>query len=246
MSTPTVHIVDDDLNLCRELGRLLRSHDYSVECHSSAAQFLCRQQLFAPACLVLDLKNPAIDSLDLQAMLSRHDSYIPIVFISGCTDVDTIVRAMKAGAVDFLTKPLNEERLLLAVHSALILSEEALIRRNKMRRDKAAFISLTRREQEVCLRVAQGLLNKQVGYELGTSEKTVKSQRARMMQKLGANSLPEIVLLVERLRSAGALPAVTAPQPPARMPAPVADRLRSRISATLPLAMPRSESQPAA
>jgi FixJ family two-component response regulator len=206
MPTSTVHIVDDDVSLCRAIGRLLRTHNYNVLCYSSPSQFLARPILQGPACLLLDLKMPEYTGLDLQEMLAHRDGLLPIIFMSGFADIETSVRAMKAGAVDFLTKPFDEQHLLSAVESALALSEQAQAKRDKVRKDQAAFVSLTRREREVCLRIAQGLLNKQVGYELGTSEKTVKSQRARVMQKLGADSLPDIVRLVERLRAAGTIP----------------------------------------
>jgi FixJ family two-component response regulator len=113
---------------------------------------------------------------------------------------------MKAGAVDFLTKPFDDHQLIAAVQAALTLSEEMLTRKAEISKDHAAFVNLTPRERDVCVRIAQGLLNKQVGYELGTSEKTVKAQRARVMQKLGAESLPDVVRFVDRLKIAGAIP----------------------------------------
>src|SRR5271154_1042862 len=206
MTNQTVHIIDDDLRVCSALSRLLRSYGYNVRSYSSADQFLCQKLPPEPATLVLDLNMPAINGLNLQEILSRGNEYLPIIFISGQADIESSVRAMKAGAIDFLTKPFDDHQLLAAIQTAQALSERAFAKRNELLKDQAAFISLTPREQEVCLRIAQGLLNKQVGFELGTTEKTVKAQRARVMQKLGAGSLPDIVRLVERLRIAGAVP----------------------------------------
>jgi FixJ family two-component response regulator len=151
------------------------------------------------------LKLPAITGLDVQAILARRAENLPIIFMSGQADVRSSVRAMKAGAIDFLLKPFDDDQLCAAVQAALSLSSEDISRRNRVAKDHLAFTSLTPREQQVCLRIVRGLLNKQVGYELGTAEKTVKIQRARVMQKLGAQSLPDLVRLVERLRAAGAI-----------------------------------------
>jgi len=205
MTSPAVHVIDDDAGTRRAVSRLLRSYNYSVQSYSSAAQFLSQKIPPGPACLVLDLRMPGINGLDVQEILSHGDEYVPIIFVSGQADIETSVRAMKAGAIDFLTKPFDDHQLLSAVVAALELSERALAKREEFKRDQAAFVSLTPREQEVCIGIARGLLNKQVGFELGTTEKTVKAQRARVMQKLGASSLPDIVRLVERLRLAGAI-----------------------------------------
>jgi FixJ family two-component response regulator len=206
MISPNVHIIDDDVNLAQALTRLLRAHGYGVQSYSHAAQFLGYKLPSAPACLLLDLKMPEITGLDLQEILTHETENFPVIFMSGHADAESSIRAMKAGAVDFLLKPFDDDQLLAAVRNALSLAEEALSKREVLKRDQMAFVSLSPREQQVCLRIVQGLLNKQVGYELGTSEKTVKIQRARIMQKLGASSLPDIVRLVERLRSAGAIP----------------------------------------
>ena len=206
---PIVHIVDDDTHLCRALTRLLRTYNYDVQSFSSAAQFLAYELPPGPGCVLLDLKLPAMSGLDLQAMLSRRLENLPIIFMSGQADVNSSVRAMKAGAIDFLLKPFDDEQLCRAIEVALSLSSEAISRRNKLAKDQVAFMSLTPREQQVCVGIVRGLLNKQIGYELGTAEKTVKIQRARVMQKLGTNSLPDLVRLVERLRAAGAIPLVS-------------------------------------
>jgi len=208
--SPTVYIIDDDAHLSRALTRLLRTHGYGVESFTSAARFLGHKLPPGPACLLLDLKMPEITGLDLQKILAREIEDLPVIFMSGQADVESSIRAMKAGAVDFLLKPFDDHQLLAAVRSALLVSSQALAKRDELKKDQMAFISLSPREQQVCLRIAQGLLNKQVGYELGTAEKTVKVQRARIMQKLGAGSLPDVVRLVERLRSAGAIPSDSA------------------------------------
>jgi FixJ family two-component response regulator len=205
MTSPTVHIIDDDAHLARALTRLLRSHRYEVQSYTHAAQFLGHKHPPGPACVLLDLKMPDITGLELQEILAREIEDLPVIFMSGQADVGSSIQAMKAGAVDFLLKPFDDLRLLAVVRSALLLSSEVLSKREALKRDQMAFISLSPREQQVCLRIAQGLLNKQVGYELGTAEKTVKVQRARIMQKLGAGSLPDVVRLIERLRTAGAI-----------------------------------------
>ena len=213
MTMPTVHVVDDDVPLCRAMTRLIRTDRHHVQTYSSASEFLSRRSSRGPACLVLDLRMPEIGGLELQAILSNRDEYMPIIFMSGQADIEASVRAMKAGAIDFITKPFDDSELLSAIRKALTLSEQALAKQDESNKDRAAFASLTPREREVCLGIAQGLLNKQIGYELGTTEKTVKAQRARVMQKLGAGSLPDVVRFVERLRVAGALPAPTDPNP---------------------------------
>jgi FixJ family two-component response regulator len=203
MPHATVHVIDDDPHMLRAISRQLRSHDYHVEAYASAEKFLTQEVPSTTACLILDLKMPQIDGLELQRVLSKGDSYLPIIFVSGQADIASSVQAMKAGAVDFLTKPFNDVELITAVQNALGRSQQAQEARHRLRGDRNAFATLTAREREVCLGIAQGLLNKQVGFELGTTEKTVKAQRARVMQKLGAGSLADVVRLVERLRAAG-------------------------------------------
>jgi FixJ family two-component response regulator len=207
MASPTVHIIDDDAQLGRALTRLLRARGYEAQSYTHPAQFLShRPPSDGPECLLLDLKMPEMTGLDLQEILTRGMKDLPVIFMSGQADIQSSIRAMKAGAVDFLLKPFDDYQLLAAVRSALSVSDEVLSKREGSKKDEIAFVSLSPREKQVCLRIVQGLLNKQVGYELGTSEKTVKIQRARIMQKLGAGSLPDIVRLVERLRTAGVIP----------------------------------------
>ena len=206
MTEYTVHVIDDDLSIRCAVARLLRSHDQEVRTYSSAREFLSQQLDFRPACIVLDLQMPEMSGLDLQEVLRRGHESLSIVFISGHADIPDSVRAMKAGAVDFLTKPFDENQLLAAIDAALAKSRQACIRRDARCQDRTAFETLTRREREVCIRVAQGMLNKQIGGEFGTAEKTIKVQRGRVMQKLGAQSVTDIVRLVERLRACGQLP----------------------------------------
>jgi FixJ family two-component response regulator len=200
---PIVLVIDDDPRMRRAVSRLLGSYGYIAKVFASAKEFLAQELPSSPACLILDLKMPEINGLDVQRVLAQSDNDLPIVFVSGQADVISSVRAMKAGAIDFLTKPFDEKDLISAVRLALDRSQKTREERVALKRDQEAFNRLTPRERDVCVRIARGLLNKQVGYELGTTEKTVKAQRARVMQKLGAESLADIVRFVERLRAAG-------------------------------------------
>jgi len=206
MSSATVHIVDDDLGILRAVRRFFRPYEFRVRTYGSATEFLNQQLPPGPACLILDLKMPGINGLQLQQALARRGQNMPIIFVSGKADIEASVRAMKGGAVDFLTKPFAYGQLLAAVQAALARSRSSIAEHEALEKDREAFEKLTPRERQVCIRIAQGLLNKQVGFELGTKEKTIKVQRARVIEKLGANSLADVVRLVERLRSAGMLP----------------------------------------
>jgi FixJ family two-component response regulator len=209
-TSAVVYVIDDDPHIVRAISRLLRSYDYNVQTYGSPAEFLGRQLSAGPACLVLDLRMPDIDGLDLQRILAQNGYPLPIVFMSGQADIVSTVRAMKEGAVDFLTKPFDDRQLLGAIQNALARSRSAQAERALLNSDREAFEKLTPRERQVCVRIARGLLNKQVGFELGTTEKTVKAQRARVIKKLGANSLADVVRLVERLRMAGIIPSAEA------------------------------------
>jgi FixJ family two-component response regulator len=211
MPNATVHVIDDDPRMLRAISRQLRSYQYQVQAYTSAEKFLEQEVPSTTSCLVLDLKLPEIGGLELQDVLNKGDSCLPIIFVSGYADIASSVQAMKAGAIDFLTKPFNDVELISAVQRALDRSQQIHEARRLLNADRNAFATLTSREREVCLGVAQGLLNKQVGFELGTAEKTVKAQRARVMQKLGASSLADVVRLVERLRAAGEFISSAAP-----------------------------------
>jgi FixJ family two-component response regulator len=195
-----VFFIDDDPSLRRALVRLLSSYGFCARSFASAREFLSEKLPDSPACLILDLKMPDASGLDVQSTLSQCDQSVPVIFVSGQADISTSVRAMKAGAVDFLTKPVDGDELVAAVRRALDRSTRIRDERQNQKRDREAFDKLSPREKDVCVRIAQGLLNKQVGFELGTSEKTVKAQRAHVMQKLGAHSIADVVRLVERLR----------------------------------------------
>jgi FixJ family two-component response regulator len=201
-----VFIVDDDPSIRRALVRLLGTHGYKAKAYASANEFLTDKLPDAPACVILDLRLPDIDGLDIQDALAHGNVYLPVIFMSGQADVTSSIRAMKSGALDFLVKPVDGEELLSAVRTALERSRRVRDEREALRKDREAFDKLTPREQQVCVRIAQGLLNKQVGFELGTSEKTIKAQRAHVMEKLGAGSLADVVRLVERLRTTGGIP----------------------------------------
>jgi FixJ family two-component response regulator len=201
-----VHVVDDDASLLRGLARLLRSHGYAVKAYSSASEFLSAGIPSGPSCLLLDLNMPGMTGLELQQVISDYQSRLAIVFISGQGDIPATVKAMKAGAVDFLTKPFEGKVLVAAIEAALNRSTTAHALDGTMQRDWDLFQSLSPRERQVCLLFAKGLLNKQIAGELGTTERTIKAQRASVMRKLGANSVPDVVRLVDRLRDAGRLP----------------------------------------
>ena len=200
-----VYVIDDDPAIRRSLCRLLRSHGRRVEAFPKARDFLDQTLPAGPACIVLDLQLPDVGGLDVQQLIGRKRETLPIVFISGHGTVSDSVRAMKAGAVDFLIKPFESTELIEAIDSALDRSKRSLDRIAALNRDREAFNTLTDRERQVCLRVAQGMLNKQIGSEFGTTEKTIKVHRGRVMQKLGTRSVADMVRLVERLRSTDSL-----------------------------------------
>jgi RNA polymerase sigma factor (sigma-70 family) len=199
--TRTVFVVDDDPSVLRGLSRLLRSAGYAVEAYDSARAFLDRPARDQQGCAVVDLRMPELTGLELQEELARRSSRIPLIFLTGHGDVPSSVRAMKGGAIDFLTKPCDDTDLLAAVERALARDAEARAAQAEREAVEARFEALTPREREVCMLVAQGLLNKQIAAELGTSEKTIKVHRGRVMEKLGAESVAELVRLVDRLQS---------------------------------------------
>jgi len=201
-----VHVVDDDANLLRAVTRLLQSHDYAVQTYTSAVEFLKSGVPPGPACLLLDLNMPGMTGLELQQVIAECQSRLSIVFISGQGDIPSSVKAMKAGAVDFLTKPFESEVLLAAIETALNRARAAHASDRVLQKDRELFQTLSRRERQVCMHVAEGLLNKQIAAELGTTERTVKAQRGSAMRKLVATSVPDLVRLIERLRDGGCLP----------------------------------------
>jgi FixJ family two-component response regulator len=196
---PIVWVVDDDVSLREALGSLIRSAGLRVETFASAQEFLARSQVDTPNCLVLDVQLPALSGLDLQKRMAEVNLEIPIVFITGHGNIPMSVRAMKAGAVEFLTKPLADRDLLEAIQQAISRDRVARQQKAKMRQLQDRYQSLTPREREVMERVVSGLLNKQVAAELGTTEFTVKVHRGRVMRKMQCNSFADLVRMSEML-----------------------------------------------
>ena len=198
-STPIVFIVDDDVSVRSALKSLIESAGWVAETFASAQEFLRRPRVAVPSCLVLDVSLPDINGLELQRRVASDRSDMPIIFISGYGDVPMTVRAMKAGAVEFLMKPFKDDVLLDAIRGAIDRSLTALREESEAQVLRSRSASLTPREREVMALVVSGLLNKQVGGELGISEITVKAHRGQVMRKMKAESLPALVTMAWRL-----------------------------------------------
>ena len=194
----TVFLVDDDVGVLRSLARLLRFTGHEVREFSSAQDFLAVHDPSVPGCAVFDVAMPELDGLQLQAALTAKGNARPVIFITGIGDVPISVRAMKAGAVDFLTKPVNDEDLLAAIASAIARDAEARRAQQEISAIAVRLAMLTGREREVLAHVVAGRLNKQIAHDLGTVEKTIKVHRSRMMSKMGVRSVAELVHLAER------------------------------------------------
>jgi FixJ family two-component response regulator len=197
--TPVVFVVDDDLSIREALDVLIRGEGWESETYASARDFLARPAVAGPSCLVLDVSLPDLNGLELQTFIASDRPGLPIIFITGYGDIPMTVRAMKAGAVEFLAKPFDDRTLLRAIKNALHRSSAELEREAGLRILRGCYTSLTARERQVMALVVSGLLNKQVAGELGISEITVKAHRGRVMQKMNADSLATLVKIAGRL-----------------------------------------------
>jgi len=195
---PTVFIIDDDASIRKSLSRLLRSADYTVETFPSAEEFLRREHFDGIGCLLLDVQMPGLSGTDLQEELSRAAYSMPIIFITGHGNIPMSVQAMKKGAVNFLAKPFDDEELLQGVREALEKDRKAKAGRAEVHDALRCIEQLTPREQEVLRYVITGMLNKQIALKLGIAEKTIKVHRGRVMEKLGVDSVAELVRLAEK------------------------------------------------
>jgi FixJ family two-component response regulator len=196
---PIIRVVDDDSSFRTAVTRLLRAVKYEVRGYASASEFLKSDSYADPGCILLDLRMPGVGGLDLQQSLARMEERLPIIFLTGHGDIPVSVRAMKAGAVDFLTKPVRREALLGAIQNAVSIDAKGRAARAVLRELHDRYESLTPREREVFAHVVGGKLNKQIAFDLGTAERTIKAHRASIMQKLCVQSVAELARLAQEL-----------------------------------------------
>ena len=204
MTTPVVVVVDDDISVRESLDLLIRAAGWQPEIYASAQAFLARPRAVVPGCLVLDVSLPDLNGLELQQRLGPDGGALPIIFITGHGDIPMTVRAMKAGAVEFLTKPFDDEALVGAISAAIDRSLAALGRQAELQALRDRYATLSRREREVLALVVAGRLNKQIAGELRISEITVKAHRGKVVRKMGAGSLADLVTMAARLGVTGA------------------------------------------
>jgi FixJ family two-component response regulator len=192
---PTVYVIDDDASFLRSIGRWLRGHGYIVACYGSAADFFARRPKQATGCVVVDLQMPSMDGISFQKVLGHSDHPLPVVFLTGHGDIQTSVAAMKGGAEDFLVKTASKEALLDAIERALARDASEREVRLRQRAMSMRFAKLTPREQDVLSHVLKGRMNKQIAFDLGIDERSVKRHRTNMMRKIGVKSVAELAQL---------------------------------------------------
>jgi FixJ family two-component response regulator len=197
--TPIIFVVDDDASILKAVSRLLRAGGYVVQTFASAADFLAALTPQAAGCVVVDLRMPGQSGRDLQSVLATAENPLPVIFLTGHGDIPTVTHAMRDGAVDFLTKPVKKENLFAAIERALARDAVEREQRARMRDLRERFDQMTPREREVLAHVISGKLNKQIAFDLGTSERTIKAHRASIMDKLDVHSVAELVRLTEQL-----------------------------------------------
>jgi FixJ family two-component response regulator len=205
-TAPTVFVVDDDISVRESLELLIRKQGWHPETFNSALEFLARPRLLAPSCLVLDFSLPGLNGLELQKRVAVERPFMPIIFITGFGNIPMTVEAMKAGAVEFLTKPFTNESLLAAIRNAIERSRAKLENEAQIQTLREHYSALTMRERQVMALLVSGMLNKQVGDELGITEITVKFHRGNLMRKMEADSFAGLVNMATRLRIKGSLP----------------------------------------
>jgi FixJ family two-component response regulator len=199
--SPIIYVIDDEPTVGIALRRLIQSVGLAVQIFTSAQDFLNAKLQDAPGCLVLDVRMPEISGLEVQQRLAAAGIYLPVIFLTGHADIEMTVRAMKAGAIEFLTKPFHEQELLDAIQAALQQHRMQLKNHAELSALQARYASLTRRECEVFAMVTNGLLNKQIAADLGASEKTIKIHRAHVMHKMNAGSLADLIRMAEKLQT---------------------------------------------